>query len=442
MIARKLTPCEFARAIRNGLGSAFLHITTYGDKGVDDCVRDACVNNLIYDSQLENGRANWLTNMIVRSGQLAFYANEIKIALKRIPEDVGDFDQLVWLAVNLYELGFSECGEALLTLFHQECTPENYSIALLCALVNIAGLSGLNKAVHWLIRECPDDDSNMVELAKHAVSQFNKDCIEEVFADGAYNDPEIEAFVQAVNAFNKLWEGAPHTPEPAPLLALSDVIHLARSSTKHGYIRGLLEFGQNAPTADLTEICTKLEQENSPFSQCAYLQVFRKRPLPRVTHELLRLLNSPDKRVRHNSLLAFSRTRDALLRAEALRFIDSDQEADISAAFDLLEANYAHGDSQRFQQALTKVQDREYLNSVALSLIRLEELWPLEEFTNSLLHLLEYGPCGCCRRNILEALHKRRAAPDQMVFEAQWDANYEVQHVARRIVQEGSLDEK
>ena len=66
MKPRKLTRRQFARALRQGRGAAFLHVKEYGDKdkGIKEEILNACLNNLVYDRQCETERSAWLATII------------------------------------------------------------------------------------------------------------------------------------------------------------------------------------------------------------------------------------------------------------------------------------------------------------------------------------------------------------------------------------------
>ena len=69
MRPRKLIRRQFARALRQGRGAAFLHVKEYGDrnKGIKVELLNACLKTLVYDGQLEGSRSTWVVTILDRT---------------------------------------------------------------------------------------------------------------------------------------------------------------------------------------------------------------------------------------------------------------------------------------------------------------------------------------------------------------------------------------
>jgi len=277
----------------------------------------------------------------------------------------------------------------------------------------------------------PDETWDMSFLAKHAIDYFDKENIEEVFGETGKTDVQVRAFIEIVNNFDNRWEQPVAQSAELPVLTCSDVINLASAASDYGLIKGLTRFGRNAGEADRIEISSRLEEEENPFCQYAYLHVFSGSPFPQINDRLLRLIYSPHHRVRRHSMLAFSKMIDPMLRAEALKCLKSRSERNIAAGLRLLESNYKPGDSKLLERSILRLRHDDHLHESQFALKSLADEWPAEFLNPSLLRLIEYGPCGYCRIGILQALIARRVVPLQMLFEAQWDANSEVRSLAR-----------
>ena len=155
MYIRKLTKEEFARAIKNGLGSAYLHVKEYGDSEIQNELLIACIENLVFDTQINSGRGLWLVEMLQHTGQIKKYACEIKLKLLENPKDEATVQQLIDLAAVLFDKGFGEFKEILLNLSVSNQSDETI-LCLAEALVDVASFSGLEIGVRKM-KELPSD---------------------------------------------------------------------------------------------------------------------------------------------------------------------------------------------------------------------------------------------------------------------------------------------
>ena len=68
---------KFQDALKKGLGRAVQHVRASRPEEVRDDLLNACLNNLVHDSQLEYSRAPWLFEMIEMTGEDKFYRSQI-----------------------------------------------------------------------------------------------------------------------------------------------------------------------------------------------------------------------------------------------------------------------------------------------------------------------------------------------------------------------------
>lgn len=431
MKIRKLEPCEFARAIRNGLGSAFLHIHEYGDDGLEDELAYACTNNLVYERQSDNWRHTWLSRMLTNTGRIDLYAEKIRETFESLPEDQADLHQLVWLAVELYELGFDSFRQILLDLIEQAANSFDCDAAIFPALINVAGLKGLSISAKWLVKMHPDDAYAMLDLFDHACDVLDEWAVSAYFEKHTATDDSLKTFTESVEA-EKLKKDLPSEPYQSPVPpTLSEVIELVKSAKDFKHIRGLMQFGKRASASEIDEIYRRLERERDPFKQNAYLECFRVQPLPRVTNELLPMLDSDHDRVRFHAISSISRSKSQLVRELALSRIATENERDISTGIGLLRANYEPADAASIHSAMVKIKNPDLIDAVVRVMLDIAEQHPGKILTESWLWLFEFGPCGSCRSSILKQLVKHNVAPAQLLLEARWDANFEVRGIAR-----------
>jgi hypothetical protein len=427
MRVRELKRDEFARTIKNGMGSAFLHVCAYGDEGVQEELLRSCLTNHIFDRQCENARNFWLARMLDRTGRLQFYADEIYGALEKLPEDAWDFTQLVWLAFELFERGQSKFQELLLAVFEQACSKYEEPTEIVHVMLEVAGLRGFEIAARWMGTHAPHEDYEIHRLYERAVYLHYENVVEHVFTSHA-GDSGLHAFRDVVMEFKAARE---KTYVPDPPLMLSEVFQRIDAATDFKLIGGLRGFGKHASESELREICQRLKAETDPSRQYAYLEVFGARQLPEVDDSLLVLTESMHKRVRRSALSVLSKTKSPAIRQYALRLVESNCESKFAVGLELLEASVEPGDTELFLEKFPLIQDEEMFHSVAFTVRELAEQFPAEPSRKLLLYIYEFVRCSSCREYVLSDLLERNFASQSLLFEAQWDVNDKVRMLAR-----------
>src|ERR1700679_3961907 len=106
MNIRKLTPCEFARAVKLGHGRAFLHIVEHGDHGIEEEIEKALLTCYVYDRQIEGTRAYWVFNLAQATGRLKHYAARMLERCAQGEFTHNDLAQQIQIAWKLFESGY------------------------------------------------------------------------------------------------------------------------------------------------------------------------------------------------------------------------------------------------------------------------------------------------------------------------------------------------
>lgn len=136
---------EFRHAISLGLGRAILHVREPLTKPFSDAVLEACLHNKARDPQVEGSRAEYMLDIVRRTGDPAFYTCTI---LDEICSDADTWDALhrFQLARLLAQEGDPRARAAMAAAFER-----NIGLSMQDAFaeefINLDGIAGLLFAI-------------------------------------------------------------------------------------------------------------------------------------------------------------------------------------------------------------------------------------------------------------------------------------------------------
>jgi hypothetical protein len=427
MKAKKLDKSEFARAIKLGLGRALLHVKEYGDSGVENELLNACLHNLVYDSQIEDGRSWWLMQMLVLTRNIDFYAGKIKEAL--LNEDGPDFNQLVVLAVKLFDQGFAEFKGVLSNLGPRNVNGEGLRV-LGEALVQLNGFAGL-KAGAILMQENSIEPWEKLSFYQTSMDNLNDARGVTDFLETEAKDCALVAdFLQEINSEMEQRKQKFPPSEPWTIAQVLNDIENAFDSQGANH----RSFGRYATHEELLTIVERLEGAEKPNQQYGYLSVFGNRALPIVTPKVKNLLTSNDKNVRRAARNALSLVKSLTVRNLALDTIRRGDDESIAYGLAILQLNFQPEDSELILHSLRKVKGPDFLHWSGSAVRHIADSHSdTAVLADCLLLLYEIDPCGICRGRALEQLMACNLAPKELIYEMQWDANRDNRITARGV---------
>ncbi|MGD9682350.1 MAG: hypothetical protein AB7W16_14280 [Candidatus Obscuribacterales bacterium] len=420
---------EFARALRHGLGAAYLHVKEYGDSGVEKHLLNACLKDLVYDGQIDSGRAGWLARMLDRTGRIEKYAEAIHAALTA--ESSGeewDLEQLVQLACELFERGFGEFKDVLLGLA-QDKQDSIGQITLGEALIDVAGLTGFAVAADKMVRTGADN------WEKHSLYEYacrscgNAEEVDTFIGSQFWSDVQVEIA-------DRQQPVATSSREPLSLAQVLDVIENGEKPEREHYRCRV--FGRTATDEELLIVADRLEKEKDPLRLYAYLAVFWNRPLPVASPKVIRHLFSENADIRRSARNALSMVRSSAVRKAALKALKSDTEDLIVSGLNLLKLNYQKNDLGILTSGLGRLENVNQIHWGARAATGIAERSNDVALSGVLAWVYEYTPCGLCRGGALNRLIQWGTAPAQVLYEAQWDAEEDTRRMARAVLKASS----
>src|SRR5262249_3227072 len=157
-----MTRNEFVDALQKGQGRAVLQIKEHGVGHYEEELLNACLHNLVYDTQCEPARDDWLLSMIDLAANEGWYRDHIVAALNRATE-ARDISQLMHLAVHFARRGCADAREAIYARFDKSARIDQQQFDSSLGGKQIVELDGVAGLLHvaeitggWLL-EHPDD---------------------------------------------------------------------------------------------------------------------------------------------------------------------------------------------------------------------------------------------------------------------------------------------
>ncbi len=429
MKVRELSKPEFTRALNNGLGCALLHVKEYGDKGLEEEILEACLTNMVYFRQINCSRGEWLAHVLDHTEHIEEYARQINEALTRGPEDGANFSQLVELASELFERGFYEFKPTLISLPPDEKNEETLTLGE--ALVNVAGFTGLEMAARRMVHSSAES-WKMECLYRYACEKFDSENdVTDFFEDRVDHDPALARFWKELQEeiATSLKRSEDHTP--LPTLDLNQVLAMIATDPKTTSSLKLARFGRKALDEDLQVLVRNLSQEQDPARIYAYLTVFRDRALPEVPDNVLALVRGEDKDLARVARNALSIVKSDEVRELGLNALQSESEDHIISGIYLLTLNYQPNDREKISNALRNLKDRDSIHWGGMATFAIADNSDDKDLTELFVWLYDWTPCSNCRMLVLNHLTRWGTAPAQLLYEAQWDVEEQVRHIAR-----------
>ena len=172
---RALSRDEFVDALQKGKGRVVQHLQEFGPGDLRTDILQACLNNLVYDTQCEDARAGWLMSLIDLCGDDAFFREHIVAALSPSTES-WNVSQLCSLAELFARRGDTKARAALIEKFEKQEFNESWlGGSQLVALDGIDGLLQVAEVIGCRLRRDQDyweDDALFTEAAERSTPEL------------------------------------------------------------------------------------------------------------------------------------------------------------------------------------------------------------------------------------------------------------------------------
>lgn len=407
-----------------------------------DVILNACLNDLRYDRQIEDGRAGYLFRVLRATGEPQFYlpafcdalhCNDAKVALFQINDLVG------WFSGH----GFENARSALHNAFQRWAlgeVPNGFDRDSLTedaakAIIDWEEVPGFAEVAQTLA-QYPFMDDAMFRHAWLVGALFdllgkNEAAIElSVFTA---EHPEYTQSVQRLLDDEVAWESDRENRHPKllpPPPSYEEIKASVHDFEEPQY--NFTRWGRNMDEVKLRRLAEDLVCETKPELVKRYLRLFYKRPFPLDLAPLIALTKDNDEYIAHWAMRALEQVTHPDVRALGLQFA---RETTFNRyGLDLLARNPGEEDAQTIRQLWMRNLDDEDAHTLGMSLTDyLEENTDLPEAEEFLRIAYERTPCSLCRGRFAKDLYERGGLTPEMLRECRYDADDGVRELARTI---------
>lgn len=418
---------EFERALQLGIGRAVVRLREAGGGAAfRESVLRACRRDMVFDRQFEDGREQFLFDVIAATGEPEFYRRWLLRATVPGRLHGDDGEQIIALLRVFAERGDDKARARLYAVFTANAATDKPDGAT--EIVELDGLAGLLFVAPLLVVDV-DDPWFARYLIGIAVERDGEAATRAALAAAAETEPAVARLLALVRADDEHERARQKdVAGDADAEALTYRAIRARLLAGEPGARSLLwRWARVATAEELVTVANDLLAEGDPQRRNVYLRVFAERAFPLDPTPLLALVRDRSRRIAAPAINALAKIEHADVRALALELLASGR-GDGSR---LLAANYQAGDFALVERLLLTWDDREALHDLGFGLRHMVAGQPQPEACAALFALYEHGPCSFCRHHTVELLAGLGALPAWLIAECRWDANRGVRETMR-----------
>lgn len=435
--AYPLTPQQFDRAVRNGLGRALIHARRFGVRGIERLITDACLRDDRFGGQVTLDRVTYKIELL-RCGDLAEMTRPLIEAAHAGTHD--DNIELADVLLGCAAHGAPGCREGARAfsyrVFHSKLLNGVASYAELIiemdgasglhTILDIVNLPGSASSLQWLPEELAD------YLARHPEHVSHADARREIDHAGPAARPFLDEFEKKLNRVPTPDDDPAPPPEPEPSVSIEDVRALlehaatlkSQPQRESTIIREASRAFRRLSSAERDELLAQLGDPRYEHLRLnATWAVYRSRETPALQPWMLDPLGSTDGRAFCRNADVLSRIAHPDVRDAALRLLAPDNGCPFPEdAIRLLEANYRPGDHGLIERIVLAAAGPHRLDTACQSALETAEAHSDPALLPLVLWTYEHTPCAYCRDRAAEILSRADALPDWVAEERPFNA--------------------
>ncbi len=407
-----LTKSEFSRALKLGQGRGLMHVREFGLGEVRDEVIQACVKNLVFDTQCEESRTRWLVEFI--DGVPEWLLEPLLHAYETSVEN-RDLFQMAELLCVLAQRG---CGKARQALYQQFRDTE-WGFLGEEELLELDGA----EALLWIVEQLDSSEDIERWRLEGLVSSYDF-----LYGDGQGRKligqapgREAKAFLARLSQPRQRLVGPRQRLEP---LNAASFIEAARH--KQISVGGVRFWSTRATSEELQAVATALKTTDNPEALQLFLRCFQSTGFPEYWGGLIELANHQVYEVRWLAIWVLGHHHHSDVRALALQRLEENRTAE--GEFKLLVRNFEKGDTKRILAALRRLRDVDERDFHWLlgDVIEIATVNPFKENLALLAYAYEKTPCTNCRQKAVLEMHRRGDLPEWILQESKFNCDFEL----------------
>ena len=408
-------------AITNGLGRAVLVLNEESWLPHEAAIVHACLHNTAYDPQCEGDRADYMYEVIGRTGAQEHFAGIISDGLLAVKK-FWDADHLFELTGRFASDSNGRARDALYEKFRRDDVEEHFVGAH--PIITLEGINGLLFVVDFIGQKLitepglgPDNDL----LLSHATEVTGQDATA-ILEEKARTNPNLRRYLDALASSKTLQENSKRS-EPFHQLPYAQVREQIERGGATVPRNALMGWGRRASTDAIAQAAADLLQAEDEAAQIAYARMFSRREFPLAPDKLLRMAQSSNDDLASAAISALEHLQDPRIRTLALELMEKRRR--IHGTLALLARNYLPGDHVLIESQLATDCDEDEYHSLAGGALDVFCAQPVQEALGSLLMLYERIRCSICRLSAVKILAKQGIMPDWMAAECLHDSDKE-----------------
>ena len=404
-------------ALTKGLGRAF----QWARAGTLDqqILLEACLNNLVFDFQVDESRGGWLWQLINERGAFEAFRNPLLQALNSL-SDFRDASQLCEIAVEYALTGDTDFRNVLRRIAIRQPLGEESLEDAEKAVMEFDGIEGFLKlaAEYGKRMKHRDWEWQASRLMDRAEERFGKEVVKAAISRSRHSDIVRlrRKWYRQYRASSKSQVRRNRTDEQA---GADDLIAQLKTNGR-GRI-SQWRWAREASEEELRKVAQATLAEKDRKVLARLLQVFVNRDWPEDVDRLVEFCRHENEYVSNAAWLAANRLSHPAVRALAIEgakagFPDP-------KAIGAFAANYVEGDEDLILEAIV-LSEFETINHVlfleALDVLKLNATSDLFRLA---LAAYRYTPCSLCRSDAVDGLVVCNLAPEWLLEECRDDAN-------------------
>lgn len=425
---------QFEKALRLGLGRAYLHVREHGDDGLQDTILNYCLNDPRYDQQCEDNRAAWFLSVVDLCADPEFYYQKIIQALLDQESD-DNLSQLYALCLMLAQRGNKQAEQAIYEKFDRQEFNEGFFGG--DHIIELHGLDGLTHVARILgQRMLADEEYWCSSTYPTACELLRKDVVDNHLAGLANEEPAIAKYLQSSQEIYDAWnkprneDNDDHRKRTRAELPLDKILKFIEEGTSHP--SRCLRFGRHATEDEINIIFDKILNEGRDDQLYRALWVFRRRALPRLDSKIFDLAKSDNEKLRTAAIIALMHTSHASIRDLAIEIHNMKGAVHFADALELFRNNYQSGDHTYIEKALIETDDMNLVHTVGLNVLDIFGKHPKAELLKCMLWVYENTQCAHCRNSVVELLNEAKILPDTVRDECLFDSYLDTREIAKK----------
>ncbi len=433
---------EFAAALKQGRGTAVMHVMAHGLDNIEDLILEACFEDQAYDRQCEDLRTDWLYGMFRNTPACSRISDAIISALESKDEE-RCIEQVCGIAGLMARDGNDAALLALREfVWSQPDTCDGIAgghalVALdgIPAVVEIARRLGRYVLAHpgewvdslsYLTEGTAFFDETFDELRRYSEKDT---AIAAYFAMQDERREKQSKTETAEQQESRMKANRDETLRDVPVETILATATEKGAERRYFYAR----FGRAAGEDDLNLILQRLRDETDPEICKRLLWVFGGTKLPRLDARIWELANGEPSALRAAAMTALAFVRDPKVGEFGRKWL---RERTFTAADDdvieLLVLNYQAGDEALIMAALEPLTPND---DEAHALAMNVRQFCAENNSPNAAGLLEWiyrtNPCTICRNTAVDLLLDSKSLNAVIANECRYDADKDTRELVR-----------